>query len=390
MDQSQNISRLLGIGGHHGHCRASVSCSRPSAASPARAWASSPPDAASDSRLDARSSAADAASSAPASVNAVALAARAAAVDPMAARASWPASVPLVEISVRSAERFDELGTELRLGLLEVLDSLAERARSGIGAAGGAGRGLGRCAVFVVGGAAEGRDQDDDGSNEGCSETAGHDVVRSHCLPPLPPASGRPPPPRAAGDAARLLVQVGLVQGGFVLELGDLDRDLERRGDRDRRGRDAGSADDRCDRGEDAADLLGVDARLAPAARRLSRYEAGGASTATSAAMRTSISASGSRLEASTESAVMLASRSRTGVSVVGSAMVLSFRSTFVPERGWVAELATSRARSRLGARSCRRRAGAGCRAEESSHQPLPGTVWSQLDSFPPGAVGPK
>ena len=43
--------------------------------------------------------------------------------------------------------------------------------------------------------------------------------------------------------------------------------------------------------------------------------------------MRTSMSVSGSRPEASIESAVMLASRSRTGVSVVESGMVLSFRS---------------------------------------------------------------
>ena len=57
-------------------------------------------------------------------------------------------------------------------------------------------------------------------------------------------------------------------------------------------------------------------------------YETVGASTATSAAMRTSISVSGSRLDASSDSAVMLASRSRTGVSVVDSAMVSSFRST--------------------------------------------------------------
>ena len=61
-------------------------------------------------RLDARSSAAEAASSALAAVNAVALSARAVAVDPMAARASRPGSVLLVEISVRSAEGFESSG----------------------------------------------------------------------------------------------------------------------------------------------------------------------------------------------------------------------------------------------------------------------------------------
>ena len=52
-------------------------------------------------------------------------------------------------------------------------------------------------------------------------------------------------------------------------------------------------------------------------------YETGGASTAASAAMRTSISVSGSRSDAASDSAVMLASKSRTGVSVVVSAMWL-------------------------------------------------------------------
>ncbi len=44
----------------------------------------------------------------------------------------------------------------------------------------------------------------------------------------------------------------------------------------------------------------------------------GAASTATSAAMRTSINVSGSRLDASSRIAVMLASRSSTGVSAMG------------------------------------------------------------------------
>ena len=48
--------------------------------------------------------------------------------------------------------------------------------------------------------------------------------------------------------------------------------------------------------------------------------------------MRTSISVSGSRLDASSESAVMLASRSRTGVSVVDSDICLPFGRTLVPD----------------------------------------------------------
>jgi hypothetical protein len=44
-------------------------------------------------------------------------------------------------------------------------------------------------------------------------------------------------------------------------------------------------------------------------------YDAGGASTATRAAMRTSINDLGSRFVLSTELAVIPASRSRTGVS---------------------------------------------------------------------------
>ena len=59
------------------------------------------------------------------------------------------------------------------------------------------------------------------------------------------------------------------------------------------------------------------------AASRFSMYETGGASAATSAAMRTSISVSVSRSDAASDSAVMLTSKSRTGVSVVDSGMVL-------------------------------------------------------------------
>jgi hypothetical protein len=61
------------------------------------------------------------------------------------------------------------------------------------------------------------------------------------------------------------------------------------------------------------------------AASRFSRYETGGASTAASAAMRTSASVSTSRLDAAIESAVMLLSRSRTGASLVNSDIVLPF-----------------------------------------------------------------
>src|SRR5262249_52321376 len=58
-------------------------------------------------------------------------------------------------------------------------------------------------------------------------------------------------------------------------------------------------------------------AMASPWARpRLAMYENGGASTATSAAMRTSISVWGSRLLASTDAAFITASRSRTGVSL--------------------------------------------------------------------------
>ena len=62
---------------------------------------------------------------------------------------------------------------------------------------------------------------------------------------------------------------------------------------------------------------------ISPAMARFIRYETAGASTATSAAMRTSASVSASRLDASIESVVMLASRSSTGVSLVDPAMIL-------------------------------------------------------------------
>ena len=104
--------------------------------------------------------------------------------------------------------------------------------------------------------------------------------------------------------------------------LRDLDRNLERACNVARRGCDARGSDDRCDRRKDAAHLLGVDAHLACDGevhqirdrRRIDRdkrrdaYERKGL---------------GSRLDASIESVVMLASRSITGVSLVDSAMVL-------------------------------------------------------------------
>ena len=112
---------------------------------------------------------------------------------------------------------------------------------------------------------------------------------------------------------------------GLSLELGELDRESE------------GSCDLAQSRTTTrAVPTIGATAARTPrtwstsmssslAAPRFSRYDAGGASTATSAAMRTSMSVCGSRLDASIESAVMLASRSSTGVSVV-SAMGISFQ----------------------------------------------------------------
>ena len=99
----------------------------------------------------------------------------------------------------------------------------------------------------------------------------------------------------------------------------EFDRELgepEGANDLARRRRHARGSDDRRDRQEHVSDLLHVDVRLLRAPR-FSRYEAGGASTATSAAMRTSISDRGSRFDASIEAAVMVVSRSMTGVSEV-------------------------------------------------------------------------
>ena len=80
--------------------------------------------------------------------------------------------------------------------------------------------------------------------------------------------------------------------------------------------RDAGRPDDRGDCRKNAPNLLGVDLEDA-CSRQIEGIRAGGASTAMSAAMRTSINVSASRLDASIEAAVIPATRSRTGVSVV-------------------------------------------------------------------------
>ena len=125
---------------------------------------------------------------------------------------------------------------------------------------------------------------------------------------------------RWPSDAGR-----GRLSFAVIVEIRDLYLDGERLDDVAGRGRDPGRADDRRDRGEDAADPLGIEAASAAASRFIT-YEIGGASTAASAAMRTSMSRSGSRFEAATESAVMLASRSRTGASPVESGIGAPFR----------------------------------------------------------------
>ena len=121
--------------------------------------------------------------------------------------------------------------------------------------------------------------------------------------PPFLPLPSPPPPP----PPLPLL----------LVELRDLDRDLESVDDLDRRGRDSRGADDRCDRGKHAADLLGVEPS-SPAGevqqvrdrRRVDRDKRGDANERERSA---------SRLEPRATSAVMLASRSRTGVSLVDS-----------------------------------------------------------------------
>ena len=120
---------------------------------------------------------------------------------------------------------------------------------------------------------------------------------------------------RVAASASGVLVALGV-------ELGDLEREAECAHDVARRGRHARRADDRCDRRHDPAQIVDVEVEV-PRRPRFMRYDAGGASTATSAAIRTSISFSASRLDASSESNVMLCSRSRTGVSVVSAMRVL-------------------------------------------------------------------
>ena len=98
------------------------------------------------------------------------------------------------------------------------------------------------------------RDPDDRGQNP----------PKNHLLPPIGGCVSarceRPRQPPLRRGAAPVSAVTALVL--LVLVLRDLDRDLERVGDLARRGGDARRADDRCDRGQDAADLLGVDADL--------------------------------------------------------------------------------------------------------------------------------
>ena len=98
-------------------------------------------------------------------------------------------------------------------------------------------------------------------------------------------------------------------------ELGDLELELERLHDVAERRSDAGRADDRRDRRENARDLVGVDVEVARGAEVQDIGDRAERRPRSSAAMRTSRNVSGSRLDASTEPAVIAASRSRTGVS---------------------------------------------------------------------------
>ena len=149
----------------------------------------------------------------------------------------------------------------------------------------------------------------------------------SSVLPTLSPrkatrSSARPPATGLPNGALLPLASLG--------DLGDLEVDLERLDDLPGRGRDPRCTDDRGDRGKDTADPS-ASMPTSPAAPRFIRYETGGASTATSAAMRTSMSVSRSRLDAAIEAAVIPARRSRTGVSstgvsLVGAGMMLSCR----------------------------------------------------------------
>jgi hypothetical protein len=112
-------------------------------------------------------------------------------------------------------------------------------------------------------------------------------------------------------------------------DLRDLEFDRQRLDDLPGRGRDARGADNRGNAARTPR-TRSASRPTSPATSRFIRYETGDASTATSAAMRTSMSVSGSRLDAAIEAAVIPASRSRTGVSstgvsLVGAAMMLLF-----------------------------------------------------------------
>ena len=107
-----------------------------------------------------------------------------------------------------------------------------------------------------------------------------------------------------------------------LLELSELIRSSQRAVDVARRMNEARGATI----GATAAKTPRTSSRSMPsseAAPRFTRYEAGGASTATSAAIRTSMSSFSSSVDASIESLVIVLIRSRTGVLVTGVTMAL-------------------------------------------------------------------
>ncbi len=117
-----------------------------------------------------------------------------------------------------------------------------------------------------------------------------------------------------------------------LLELGDLDRQRERPRDIARR-----RSDPRMPTIGATVHLVTFDFEL-PAARRLSPSHRGTHTTATSAAKRTSIDVYESRSDASIESAVMFASKSRTGVSLVAITVSLQVTLTLdgvLPVKRW-------------------------------------------------------
>ena len=149
-----------------------------------------------------------------------------------------------------------------------------------------------------------------------------------------------------------------------------------------RRGHDSRRADDRRDRGEHAADLLGVDADLVCRSevhqvrdrRGIDGDERGDANE------HERLLIEARRVERGCRH--VLEQVEDRGVTV-GWAMVLPF----------VVGTAVSRAgtRSRSGARSCRRTARAGCRGAGSGTSPCPRSVWIQLPSgLSAGRSGPN